>query len=232
MRSMNLRGPDGSLDPLAALKVLAVMCHPEDRRAQLRMLPGIGYQPYSDLDSASDDSFVREVCRHAQFGGLAGQALHTLIQLRRGGHGTSINNVIKIMRASPEAWHEPPKGPRWHTWIGEPKLRVHRQTLFQAFRSYRSVAHLWPAFVLALKPESSCPFPDRNENVLMFLEVSSAFLNAAKQITLVGRKREPVLPANLIWRFGLPSHLKVQVSLGIAPLSAEALTALDLAKSG
>jgi hypothetical protein len=226
MRHMDLQGSDGSLVSSAAAKVLAVMSHPEDSSARRRMLSGLDSQPGSRLDEGSDGAFVQNVCHHAQSGALAGQVLHTLIQLHRGDYRVSINNVIKIMRASPEAWHRPPPAPEWHSWIKDPKLRIHRQAVFKTFRSFRSVAHFWAALVFAMKRGSSCPFPDCNENLPRFLGVSNAFYDATRKITRVGGKREPILPANLIWRFGLPPNLKVKVSLDIAPLSFEASTVL------
>ena len=226
MRHMDLQGSDGSLDPLATAKVLAVMSYPQDSSARRRMLLGLDSQPDTRLDEVSDGAFVQDVYQRAQFGALAGQVLHTLIQLHRGDYRVSINNVIRIMRASPEAWHRPPTAPEWHTWIKDPKLRIHRQAVFKTFRSFRSVAHFWVALVFAMKPESSCPFPDCNENLPTFLGVSNAFYDATRKIKRVGGKREPILPANLIWRFGLPPNLKVKVSLDIAPLSSEASTVL------
>ena len=217
MRHMDLQGSDGSLDSLAAAKVLAVMSHPEDSSARRRMLSGLDSQPDSHLDEVSDGAFVQDVYQRAQSGALAGQVLHNRV---------SINNVIRIMRASPEASHRPPTGPEWHTWIKDSKLRTHRQTVFQTFQSFRSVAHFWAALVFAMKRGSSCPFPDCNENLPTFLGVSNAFYDATRKITQGGGKREPVLPANLIWRFGLPPNLKVKVSLDIAPLSSEASTVL------
>ena len=226
MRHMDLQGSDGNLDSLATAKVLAVMSYPQDSSARRRMLLGLDSQPDTRLDEVSDGAFVQDVYQRAQFGALAGQVLHTQIQLHRGDYRASINNVIKIMRASPEAWHRPPTAPEWHTWIKAPKLRTHGQTVYRAFRSFRSVSHFWAALVFAMKPESSCPFPDCNENLPTFLGVSNAFYDATRKITRFGGKRETILPPNLIWRFGLPPNLKVKVSLDIAPLSSEASTVL------
>ncbi len=88
MPIFDLRDQSGGLHPLAPFKVLAVMCHPTDRKMRERMLAPIQRETGTQTPRAaslSHDQIMREVQLRGNRAGLAGGLLLTLLQLRENG---------------------------------------------------------------------------------------------------------------------------------------------------
>ena len=115
MPTFDLRDQSGGLHPLAPFKVLAVMCHPTDRKMRERMLAPVQRETGTQTPRAaglSHDQIMREVQLRGNRAGLAGGLLLTLLQLRKNGCRHSLNRAIPLITPLLELW-EQPTAPTW-----------------------------------------------------------------------------------------------------------------------
>jgi hypothetical protein len=102
MPRFDLRQDDGTLDPLAPFKVLAVMCHPTSMIQRVKLLGNIqketgeGKPRRHPLTSAEFFAEVRRVDRKAA---VAGGLLQVMIQLQSNGYRASLNEAIPLFAA-------------------------------------------------------------------------------------------------------------------------------------
>ena len=110
MPRFDLRQNDGTLDPLAPFKVLAVMCHPNNRIRREKMLgsiqkeTGVGRSRRRPL---TREAFMMEVRRTDKRAAVAGGLLLTMLQLHDNGHRASLNQAIPLVAALLPKWQQP-----------------------------------------------------------------------------------------------------------------------------
>jgi len=113
MPRFDLRQDDGTLDPLASFKVLAVMCHPNHLTQREKMLgniqkeTGVGQPRRRPRGS---EAFMEEVRRASRRAAVAGGLLLTLLQLYHNGYRASLNRAMPLVVALLPKWKQP-EGP-------------------------------------------------------------------------------------------------------------------------
>jgi hypothetical protein len=115
MPLFDLRQDSRTLDPLAPFKVLAVMCHPNDRLQREKMMGTIQQETGEEKPRRrpfTSREFFEEVRRLSRRGAVAGGLLMTILQLQASGYKPSLNRAIPLVTASLPRWVQP-QSPYW-----------------------------------------------------------------------------------------------------------------------
>lgn len=216
---------DDQFHPLAPFTVLAVMCHPHDRRAQDQIVAMVEAQ--TGVDPAkrprlSEDAFWEQLDKAAYRGGVsAGGILLNIIQLAGNSVRPSFNNAYELLLAVLPKW-EQPVSDQWRLNPPSTYIPRNRADVLDAFQRFLPVAHLWAALIHAEQhgryPEIG---PHSIETLPHFLAYAEGLLSQADRIRWQGRARRIVLPKNVSWRFKVPDGLQRKQKLSALPLEPE-----------
>jgi hypothetical protein len=144
MPRFDLRQNDGTIDPLASFKVLAVMCDPHNRVQREKMLgniqldTGVG-QPRRR--PATSEAFTEEIRRADRRAAIAGALLLTMLQLHSNGYRPSLNLAILLVSALVPEWKQP-EGLYWSKTCHFEQWPHSKDSILRAYSQFRTVAHL------------------------------------------------------------------------------------------
>jgi hypothetical protein len=221
MIAINLSNAQGELRPLAPFQVLAVMCHPTDRKMREQMLAPIqlGTAVQRPRRSGlSTNQFMKEAKLRSNRGMLAGGLLLTLLQLQENGIRHSLNRAMPLVTSLLERW-EQPVAP---TWTADSHV-IHkphsRRKVLDAFNDFLSVAHYWAALIHAGQHDQSDIWPGSNETLPQFLAYADAFGRMGCHLVWPGHDRRYTLNPQTIWHFRIPAHLQRTCDLQALPMT-------------
>lgn len=208
-----------ALHPLALFKVLAVMCHPEDRAGREAMAASVtGETGAGNMrrQPLNNKEFMAEVGRISGRAGLVGTLLMTRLQLFENGHRWSLNEAASLVTPWLPGWEQPHGGDsveKSRNYIPTSKPKILREN-----RRFVRVAHLWAAFVHGLQHGRGDISPDSNSTLPTFLAYADLFLRKSEGLPSRGNQREthPTRPS--AWTFVIPEHLRESVELAALPL--------------
>ena len=221
MPTFDLRDQSGGLHPLAPFKVLAVMCHPTDRKMRERMLAPVQRETAARRargKGLSHDQILREVQLRGNRAVLAGGLLLTLLQLRENGFHHSLNRAIPLITPLLDRWEQPAAG----AWSPDCHVahRPHsRRKVLDAFNEFLCVAHCWAALIHGGQHQRPDIWPGSNETLPRFLAYTEAFALRGSRLKWPGQDRRHTLDRRKIWRFHVPEHLSETCDLQALPLT-------------
>ena len=221
MPTFDLRDQSGGLHPLAPFKVLAVMCHPTDRKMRERMLAPIQREAAAQRarrKGFSHDQILREVQLRGNRAGLAGGLLLTLLQLRENGFRYSLNRAIPLITSLLERW-EQPTAPTWTPGSHVAHRPHSRRKVLAAFNDFLSVSHFWAALIHGGQHQRPDIWPGSNETLPRFIAYAETFALMGNRFPWPGHDRRYTLDRREIWRFHVPEHLRETCNLQALPLT-------------
>jgi hypothetical protein len=220
MPIFNLRQDDGTLHPLAAFKVLAVMCHPNDRIQREKML-GIVQQETGEgkprRRALTSEEFIDEVRRRTR-AAVAGGLILTMFQLQSSDHNPSLNNAIPLVVAGLPKW-EQPEGPYWSRDCHVGHHSYSRENILAAFNEFRSVAHLWATLLHGQQHNRQDIWPGSLDTLPTFLAHAEAILDLACCLPSFARGQRYCMSRLGAWRFKIEDSQRI--TLASSPLTAE-----------
>lgn len=228
MPVLNIKIANGVLHPLAAFKVLALMCNPKNSRARQQMMAtvqggtGVGTPR---AKAFTNDEFVREVKLRANRGLVAGALLLTSIQLDASGRRASLNNAIPLVGILLDTWIQS-VGPFWSPDCHVGHKPRSRRNMLDAFDEFLSVAHLWAALLHGGQQEREDIWPGSPETLPIFLAYASSLMQMGQSVKWGGRDRRFLLSSRAMWTVSLPERLKEVRPVRSLPLAEEQLAAL------
>ena len=228
MPVLSIRAASGDLHPLAAFKVLALMCHPTKARGRQRMLSTIQHETGVGMPRAAtltDDEFGRELRLHVNRGLVAGALLMTSIQLDASGRRASLNNAIPLVSILLDKWTQS-EGPFWSPDCHVGHKPRSRRNMLDAFDEFLSVAHLWAALLHGGQQEREDIWPGAPETLPVFLAYAGSFMQMGQRVKWGGRDRRFLLPPRAMWTVALPEELREERPLQALPLDKEQIAAL------
>ena len=205
----------GTLGPLAPFKVLAVMCHPNDRIRREQMLAhiqvgtGVGIPRRQGL---SGDEFFEEVRQASPRAAIAGGLLITMLQLHLNHLPFGLNRALPLVSALlPEWWRtSPPSYSKdWHLYH-QPRSR---KNMLEAYNQFRGVAHLWAALIHAEQHGRQDIWPGSCETLPTFLAFAQRILEMACALPSRARDRRFVISPSETWAFTIPQSQIMPVRL-------------------
>jgi hypothetical protein len=215
MPRFNLLQDDGTLDPLAPFKVLAIMCHPNNLKRREEMLAllhsetGHGRPRRSSL---TEEAFQREVKLTSPLGIVAGSILLTRLQLHQQGLRYSLNQALPLISALLPKW-EQPEGYDWsrdvHVGHHPHNLRKMRQTYSQ----FKSVTHMWAALIHGGQHDRKDICPESLETLPTFLAYANCILDMDRTLPSPARDRRHSVTRSKAWVFTIPEDLTKTVTL-------------------
>ena len=221
MPTFDLRDKSGGLHPLAPFKVLAVMCHPTDRKMRERILAPVQRETGTQTPRAaglSHGQIMREVQLRGNRAGLAGGLLLTLLQMHDNDIRHSLNRAIPLITPLLDRWEQPAAG----AWSPDCHVahRPHsRRKVLGAFNDFLSVAHLWAALIHGGQHQRPDIWPGSNETLPRFLAYAEAFALRGSRLEWPGHDRRFTLDRRKIWRLHVPEHLRETCNLQALPLT-------------
>lgn len=229
MPRFELRTDGDAVDSLAPFKVLAVMCHPEDvvrREQQLALIQRGSGQGRPRREPLVPNRFNEEVKLAAHRAGVAGGLLLTMLQLQGNGHAATLNCAIPLVSALLPEWT------KWdeRNWSKESHMSHHprsRRKMLDAFKSYRTVAHLWAAMIYGGEEGRRDIWPGSIDTLPTFLAYADCFLNMACGLPWRGRDRRFALDRSQSWVFTIPKRFIKSVSLQALPFNEEQICILN-----
>jgi len=229
MPRFDLRQDEESLKPLAAFRVLAVMCRPMDRIKRERMMGDI--EATSGMAAPrrrpfSSEEFRREVRLSALKAGVAGGLLLTRLQLHLNGYRFSLARAMPLAKALLPAW-ELQYGGTWPKDASTRQWPHSRRKMLGAYEEYRSVAHLWAALIHGGQHERKDIWPDSVATLPIFLSYADAILEIASRLPNPHRDRRFVLTPSEAWSFILPQKVVMHWTLEALPLNKEQVRILN-----
>jgi hypothetical protein len=227
MPRFDLRQDDGTLDPLAPFKVLAVMCHPTNRIQREKMLGSIQKETGQGRPRRrplTSQEFMAEVRRVDRRAAIAGSLLLTMIQLHCNGERASLNQAILLAAAFLPTWQQP-QGPYWSKTCHLDHHPHSKAKMLEAYNRYRSVAHLWAAVLHGQQHNRQDIWPGSPNTLPTFVAYTEAILDLACRLPSLTRGRRFAMSRSEAWRFTIP---RVQpVILDVSPLDDEQLAILN-----
>ena len=145
MPRFDLRQDEGTLDPLAIFKVLAVMCHPNDRIQREKMLGIIEKETgvaRPRRHPVTAEAFMQEIPLTFRRAAVAGSLLLTMLQLHHSGRRASLNQAIPLVIPLLPEWQQP-QSPYWSEICHFEHRPRSKTTMLQAYNQFRTVAHFW-----------------------------------------------------------------------------------------
>lgn len=228
MPRFDLRQDDGTLDPLASFKVLAVMCHPDNRVRREKMLgniqkeTGVGQPRCRPL---TREAFMVEVRRTDKRAAVAGGLLLTMLQLNHNGYRASLNQAIPLVAPLLPKWQQP-QAPYWSNTCHFEHRPHSKASMLQAFNQFQSVAHLWTALLHGQQQERQDIWPGSLQTLPTFLAYADRILDMACSLPPVARDRRRAISRSEAWSFTMPQPLR-PVTLEAPPLNDEQLAILN-----
>lgn len=221
MPKADLRLRGDVLDPLAPVKMLAVMCHPADARGREGMLRSrsnrITVSRSQGLKDLAGNFRLHhpseEFLAHRRQGCLAGSLVLVLAQLRAMNHPGEAGFVLAQTAAIARQWAQA-------MGMEEgPAAQAQEADILAAYRAYASVSHLWAALVYGallklreIQPYSAGTLPT-------FLAYAEEIARLARSVTWVGGVSDLALDAKALWTFVLPSRLQKTAKTRIAQVT-------------
>ena len=228
MPPMDLCCADGSLDPFAVHRILAVMVEPSDATARRSLLAPLRSVVPGASDRDAERGFHQTVDRCAPPASVAAEVVLYLLQTNHEFGRTSLNAVIPIIRAAVPPWNQP-TGSEWHSQRNHGRHNQDPAAIRRNFRTYRSVAHLWAAQLITESENWDDAKLDSAAGPMKFLAIADEVARLGAQIHLhttdAYRRKEVVLPPGKIWTFVLPNGLREELQLVIPPLNPAARAA-------
>lgn len=228
MPRFDLRQNDGTLDPLAPFKVLAVMCHPKNRGQRERMLGNIEKETGVSRPRRKPmtaEAFRQEVRLTSRRAAVAGGLLLVMLQLQHSGRRSSLNQAIPLVSALLPEWKQP-QSPYWSK-ICHYEHRPHSKTnMLRAFNEFRTVGHFWAALLYSEQHNRQDIWPGAPETLPIFLSYAEAILRMAATLPSFARDRRVAIAGSEAWSFTLPESVAT-VNLEVPPLNEEQLAILN-----
>ncbi len=204
-----------ALDPLAPVKVLAVMCHPSDARGReviLRRIPEkITVSRYQRAQGYSDEPWFREIWaefrKHRQSGALAGALALALGQQSIAGRSGMADFVMQLATSIAVEWIQV-VDLEAETQFGLQSALPSEAQIASAFHRYRGVCHLWAALVYGRLKYRQNITPLSTQTLPTFLAFAEEI---ARLATASGWPREEpatTLTADALWSFILPEAVR------------------------
>jgi hypothetical protein len=228
MPRFDLRQDGGTLDPLAPFKVLAVMCHPNNRVQREKMLGNIQKETGAGRprrQPMTAEAFMQEVRRTSRRGAIAGGLLLTMLQLHHNGRRPSLNHAMRLITALLPEWKQP-QSPSWSK-IYHYEHRPHSKTnMLQAYNQFRTVAHFWGSLLHGQQHGCQNIWPGTPETLPTFLAYAQAILELACALPSFAGDRRIAITRSEAWSFTLPEPLTT-VNFKVLPLNEEQLAILN-----
>lgn len=216
------------MDPLAAFKVLAVMCHPDDRARREAMLAAVQEETGEGTPrrrSISSERFLTEVNLTSARATVAGGLLLTRLQLFHNGYEPSLNRSIPLVSALLPEWVQE-IGPFWHQGIHFGHSPTSRRKMLEAARKYRLVAHFWAALIHGVQDARDDIWPGSLSTIPIFLAYAESFLDLAGTLPYRRRDNGVVAMRREAWVFTVPANLSQKAEIGALPLNDEQIRIL------
>jgi len=217
-----------TLDPLAPVKTLAVMCHPSDVRGReailRRPVATIKVPRHRQAPEQSGDALPPELWaefrEHRRIGFLAGALALSLAQLSAFGRSGETAVVLHLASALAADWEQ---AARPETAI-QPSVPVPPRSeaeIVEAFATYKSVSHLWAALVYGKIKKRPDIRPVSRETLPTFLACAEEIARLAT--ALPWQRPEPALEltAESLWSFVLPAKLTRKDEVGVLRTPAD-----------
>ncbi len=214
------RGDD--FDRLAPFKVLAVMCHPDDRVYREKTIAlfqtetGEGPARRNVMD---DEEFRQHIIQGSNKGGGAGSLLMARLQLHMNGHKPSLNRALPLAQALlPEHWPS-----------DDPISFRHRSrvSMLKDYREFRSVAHLWAAAIHGIAYGDADLWRGSQRTLPKFLSYANAFLDLACALPDARAPHGFCMRRSEAWTFATPKPLVQTVRLEALPFTERQRRAVD-----
>ena len=223
MPLLDLRQDDGTLDSLAPFKVLAVMCHPNDRIRREKMLGTIQQETGEGKPRRrplTSKEFFSEVQRVDTRAAVAGGLLLTMLQLQASDYEPSLNRAIPLVSALLPKW-EQPLAPHWSKdcHVGHHPYR--RENMLRAYNDFRNVSHLWAALIHGEQHGRRDIWPGSVTTLPTFIAHAEAILNLACRLPSFAPGQRFAIRRSQAWQFTIPDLQRI--TLMVLPLSAEQL---------
>ena len=223
MPRFDLRSDRETLDPLAPFKVLPVMCHPKDPIERERMLgliqreTGMAQPRRTPLTA---EQFVPHVNRSWRRAAVAGHLLLTMLQLRHNGYRGSLNEAMSLVAAIFPEWRQH-QGPEYSKDDHLKYRPRSRRKMLEAYRQFRSVAHLVAAMVHGDQHDRKDIWPGSLKTLPTFLAYADCILDMACNLPSLARDRRFAINRSEAWVFTIPEMLIRTVPLVALPLTEE-----------
>jgi hypothetical protein len=227
MPRFDLRLDDGTLDPLASFKVLAVICHPHNRILREKMLgiiqkeSGVGQPRRRPL---RPEEFMERVRRADRRAAVAGGLLLTMLQLHHNGYRASLNRAMPLVSTLLPTWKQP-EGPYWSTSCHFEHWPHSKSNMLRAYNHFRSVAHFWAALLHGQQHDRQDIWPGSLQTLPTFLAYADVILDMACSMPSWARGRRFATSRSEAWTFTIPQRATPAL-LGF-PLNEEQLAILN-----
>jgi hypothetical protein len=228
MPRFDLRQSDGTLEPLAPFKALAVMCHPNDRIQREKMLGNIEKETgvaRPRRQPVTAEAFMQEVRCTSRRAAVAGGLLLTMLQLRHSGRRPSLNQAIPLVSALLPEWKQA-QSPYWSKVCHYEHRPRSKTNMLNAWSQFRSVAHLWAALLHGQQHRREDIWPGSPSTLPIFLAYADAFLRMAATLPSFARDRRVAVAGSEVWSFTLPEPIAT-ANLEVMPLNKEQLAILN-----
>ena len=219
MPRFDLRQDDGTLDPLAPFKVLAVMCHPNNLAQREKMLGNILKETgegKSRRRPLTSEGFMNEVRRCDRRAIVAGGLLQTMLQLQSSDHTPSLNRALPLVAAFLPKW-EQAIGPYWSKDCQISHHPHSRTNMLRAYNRYRSVSHFWAALLHGQQYDRKDIWPGSLETLPTFIAYAEAILGLACSLPSSAPGQRFAMSRAEAWRFMI-DNLQ-QITLSALPLT-------------
>jgi hypothetical protein len=228
MPRFDLRQDDGVLDPLATFKVLAVMCHPNDRTKREKMLGSIQKETgvaRPRRRPVTAEAFMQEVRLTSRRAAVAGSLLLTMLQLHHSGRRPSLNQAILLVTALLPEWQQP-QSPYWSEICHFEHRPRSKTTMLQAYNQFRTVAHFWGALLHGQEHDRQDIWPGSPQTLPTFLSYAEAILELACALPSFANDRRPAHTCSEAWSFIFPGQIESPTLLGL-PLTEQQVAILN-----
>jgi len=221
MPRFDLRKNKTAFDPLAPFKVLAVMCHPNERVPRERMLALVQSQTgagHARRRRMLSNEFYADVKLHSARAGVASGLLLTMLQLHNEGLTPSLNKALPLAVAALPEWDNF-SAAYWSqdSHIGHQPHS--RRKVLAAYSTYLPVVHLWGAMIHGLQQEREDIWPGSLQTLPTFLAYANVILDQGSALPSPDSRRRFALTHSGAWNFTIPETIVGKPRLHIAPLN-------------